>query len=405
MSESINGLNILPIHPFPARMAPSIVWENLPIGSKPLRILDPMAGSGTTLVITKARGHQAIGCDIDPLAVMIARAWCTNIEVEKLTKLAESILRQAVERADRLSLDTAYPPQADDETKQFIEFWFDDNNRIRLTALSDCISQIENQNDKNILFTAFSRLIITKISGVSLAMDVSHSRPHRKYEKAPINPFDKFLNAVDYIIKKAPFRDNDLSLPPVHIIKGDARSIPIESDSIDLIITSPPYLNAIDYIRGHKLSLVWMGHLIKNLRAIRSNNIGTEYSLLTIENNEYSGILSHIGDVSNMKSYGYNMIIHYLNDMGTAISECRRVLKGQGSAIFVIGNSAIHGIPVKNSEALIRLAINRGFKLESMLSRSIPESKRYLPPPNSDTAGDKMSTRMREEVILKFVVV
>ena len=54
------------------------------------------------------------------------------------------------------------------------------------------------------------------------------------------------------------------------------QSIPIKDGIADLVVTSPPYLNAIDYLRGHKLSLVWMGHQIEELRELRSANIGSE---------------------------------------------------------------------------------------------------------------------------------
>ncbi len=63
------------VHPFPARMAPSIVWDRLLAKNTPLKILDPMAGSGTTLVIARSRGHAAYGVDRDPLAILIAKLY------------------------------------------------------------------------------------------------------------------------------------------------------------------------------------------------------------------------------------------------------------------------------------------------------------------------------------------
>jgi DNA modification methylase len=404
MTEAFIASQIQPIHPFPARMAPSIVWSNLPSNKKPLFILDPMAGSGTSLVIARAQGHQAIGCDTDPLAVMIARSWCSDVSSVEFPQHARSVLDEAVKKAKELNPATAYPHRADDETKQFIDFWFDDNCRIQLTALSRCISQVNKSDEKNLLWTAFSRLIITKTKGASLAMDVSHSRPHRKYEKAPINPFDKFLSSVNYIIKKAPFRDNTAQLAPAIVARGDARSLSFKDNTIDMVITSPPYLNAIDYMRGHKLSLVWMGYSIRSLRSVRSSNIGSENSTSLTATDEIQNILKKLGNIDNLQSKYRNMILRYLDDINLTLSECRRVLKDNGQAIFVIGNSAINGVEIKNSEALIILAQKRGLKLVSMSSRPIPESKRYLPPPDSISAGEKMSNRMREEVVLRFIM-
>src|SRR5260370_9662861 len=64
--------------------------------------------------------------------------------------------------------------------------------------------------------------------------------------------------------------------PAASIRRGDARHLPVKTASIDLVITSPPYLNAIDYIRCSKFSLVWMGYSIGELRQLRTHSLGTE---------------------------------------------------------------------------------------------------------------------------------
>src|SRR5688572_23760943 len=98
-----------PIHPFPARMASSIAWKNIPQKKeKPILILDPMAGSGTTLVAAQAKGHNSVGFDRDPLSVMMARVWCTGGSREKIILIANQVLASAQKRR-RLSLASAYP--------------------------------------------------------------------------------------------------------------------------------------------------------------------------------------------------------------------------------------------------------------------------------------------------------
>ena len=64
--------------------------------------------------------------------------------------------------------------------------------------------------------------------------------------------------------------------PSTSIHAGDARNLPLKDGSVDLVLTSPPYLNAIDYMRCSKFSLVWMGHSIGGLRRIRTDSIGSE---------------------------------------------------------------------------------------------------------------------------------
>src|SRR5882672_190539 len=188
-----------PIHPFPARMASEIVWRKLPERARRLSVLDPMAGSGTTLVAARMRGHEAVGFDRDPLAVLIAGAWASDVDAEATEKKARQVLSRAKDRAEKIKQRDAYPRGANDETKEFIRYWFDLTNRRQLAALADSISHTHDEQIKRLLWCAFSRLIITKQSGVSLAMDISHSRPHKTYTKAPINAFDHFSRAIKQI--------------------------------------------------------------------------------------------------------------------------------------------------------------------------------------------------------------
>jgi hypothetical protein len=253
-------------------MAPEVVWSELPRASSPLRILDPMAGSGTTLVTARMRGHNAIGFDSDPLAVLLSSAWTTTVQTKKLEVKAAQILTRA-----RSVAGGSYPPKADKETRDFIRYWFDPTNRVQLTALSVAISRVKDAPVRNVMWCAFSRMIITKQSGVSLAMDVSHSRPHKKYDKAPVRAFEQFPRAVAQLLKSAPFsKEPAENQPPASVQKADARDLPLRGGTVDVVITSPPYLNAIDYLRGHKLSLVWMGYSVSELRSLRSGNIGSE---------------------------------------------------------------------------------------------------------------------------------
>ncbi len=406
MISATQKAHIRPVHPFPARMAPSIVWDCLPKTDRPLKILDPMSGSGTTLVCAREKGHFAIGCDTDPLALLIARAWCSDIDPEGVNHRVILVLERARNLADQLDYKGAYPKGADDETRNFINFWFDDESRRQLTALSTCIARVRPESERILLWCAFSRLIITKSAGVSLAIDVSHSRPHKVYQTAPIRPFDKFIKAAEYVVKNSPFQISDISKrrsPFANIRMGDARCLPIDSKSVDMIITSPPYLNAIDYLRGHKLSLVWMGHCIENIRHLRSENIGSEISGHPQMEKAILGAMKAMGKMRDLDNRQVGMLKRYACDMNNVLRECARVLKRSGNAIFVIGDSTLKGVFIKNSDVLTKLAANHGFSLTSREVRPIEENRRYLPPPNSQQSGRELQGRMREEVILKFI--
>ena len=382
-------------------MSPDIVWEELSDSHPSLRVLDPMSGSGTTLVTAKLRGHRAIGFDRDPLAVLIARAWLTNIEPLEVISKASEVLIRARSRAKEMAIADAYPRAADDETRAFVRYWFDTTNRIHLAALSETISRLHNPSLRDLMWCAFSRLIITKQIGVSLAMDVSHSRPHRCYEKAPIMAFDFFERAVNHVVEHSPFTKENAKQYKASVTFADARKLPIGDSSVDIVITSPPYLNAIDYIRGHKFSLIWMGHSLEELRNVRSTNVGRE-TIAKVNAGEVAtdNIMQMMCSVNELSNRNAGMLRGYVHDMRSVLSETRRVLRPDGKAVFVVGNCNLRETFVQNSKCIEGLADELGMVVSKIRSRPLPENRRYLPPPEASGAGKALNKRMREEVIL-----
>lgn len=391
---------IKPIHPFPARMAPELALAAMPEESGPIRVLDPMVGSGTTLVVARMRGHEAIGFDRDPLAVLIARTWAADIDRSQVEKKANEVLERAKSRLRVFNSKTAYPENADEETKEFLKFWFDAENRKELSALAVSIAGIRDEELRNVLWCAFSRLIITKKAGVSLAMDVSHSRPHRFFDKAPRRAFEYFIHSVKRVTEAAPFNEKTQK-PRVTVNDADARNMPLSDGSIDLIITSPPYLNAIDYIRGHRLSLVWMGHSMASLRMLRATNVGTETAGKFAESDKSAeAVMERMcsGEPLDVRHQG--MLMRYVRDLRTLLKECYRVLTNDGRGVFVVGDCNLRKTFVANSIAIEILSCEVGFRLAELRRRPLPENRRYLPPPDAKSAGDLLQKRMREEVIL-----
>ena len=392
------------IHPFPARMAPSIALEALNGSERPLRVLDPMTGSGTVLAVARASGHKALGIDSDPLAVLLSRVWTTPVDPETVQCAAREVLKEARGVFRTLSQSQGYPTGSDDETRSFIRFWFDGYVRRQLAALAARISEVPEVSTQEVLWCALSRLIISKQAGASRAMDLSHSRPHRAYEYGPVKPFNVFEAAVRRVVENCPRRNAKGVGPAASVQQGDARRLPFRSNSIDFVITSPPYLNAIDYLRCSKFSLVWMGFRIPALRDIRAENIGTECAA-PIFDDDLADILHAMCDPSELSSRDQRLLARYAHDMQSAIREVSRVLRPHGRAVYVIGDSTIRGTFVQNSEALIELARIAGLSLRSRTTRELPPNRRYLPPPTSHGAGRNLQARMRTEVILDFEVV
>jgi len=391
-----------PIHPFPARMAPGIALQALG-DQRPLSVLDPMAGSGTVLAVARAKGHHAYGFDLDPLAVLLAGVWTRTVDPARVVDKAEQVLSRARARIQQLSTAQAYPADSDEETRSFIRYWFDDYVRRQLAALAYSIGRTHEVAVREVLWSAFSRLIITKQAGASLAMDLSHSRPHKKFSRAPIKPFNRFADAVDLVVSNCP-QTNTGPVGPVAVARqGDARKLKIATTSIDLVLTSPPYLNAIDYLRCSKFSLVWMGHTVSELRRIRAQSVGTEASSQqALDAAWVQALIRQLRIKPRLSARDHALLSTYAWDMGHAMGEVSRVLKRGGRAVYVVGDSTIRGTFIRNSAIIAAVALRNGLSLESRRSRTLPANRRYLPPPAQDGAKFMLNGRMRREVIVEF---
>jgi hypothetical protein len=392
-----------PVHPFPARMAPGIALEALGESDRPLSVLDPMAGSGTVLAVARSKGHKAFGVDLDPLAVLLAGVWTRTIDPKQANEKAAEVLSRARARMKCLSVAQAYPSSSDAETRSFIRYWFDDYARRQLSALSFSIMHVRDRSIRDALWCGFSRLIITKQAGASLAMDLSHSRPHREFERAPIKPFNRFTNAVAHVVSNCPHAGGE-AVGPVTVVKhGDARKLEIEDQSIDLVLTSPPYLNAIDYIRCSKFSLVWMGYCSHELRQIRADSVGTEASSQEAMDAEWvQAMIKQLGLKPALSTRNHALLATYAWDMGRAMAEVSRVLKKGGRAVYVVGESTSKGTFIRNSKIVTAVAERHGLKLVARHSRALPANRRYLPPPTKGGKAAMLDARMRREVIVEL---
>ncbi len=307
----------------------------------------------------------------------------------KIGKKAAEILEEARAVADGVPLEWL-----DEETEEFVERWFADPQRADLARLASILHGRVGAT-ADVCRVALSRTIITKDRGASLARDVSHSRPHRAWDTNDYDVFAGFERAVSFILRR--LRENP---PPggASVRLGDARDLDLPAESVDAVVTSPPYLNAIDYLRGHRMSLVWLGHTIGELRAVRADEIGAERGLK--EEPDLDHALAHMGEVDRLPASTVRVIKRFVVDLRTLLGSIHRVVKPGGRVVVVIGNCSIRGVFLKNDVAVEDAAVAAGFRLDHRTERELPENRRYLPPPSSGTSDLKQ--RMRTETVLYF---
>ncbi len=392
---------IRPIHPFPARMAPDIALNQLKLVAPGATILDPMAGSGTVLRQATHTGHMAIGFDMDPLAVLMSRVWTTKIDLNMAFDALEDVMKRVLDtRSADVVLDNI---DGDVKTDSFVKFWFDIPQRTDLRRVTYVLNKLSETNAAlaDLYRVAMSRIIITKSKGASLARDVSHSRPHKSWDTSDfevVPAFERSAKRVIHLLKQHPPEGRAM------VSRGDARNLAeVAADSIDMVLTSPPYLNAIDYMRGHRMSLVWLGHKVGELSSIRSSNIGAERAPDVKEApEEVTAVMRAMCAEGSLPRAKMRMVERYAGDLLGMMAEVSRVLKSSGQAVMVVGNSTLQGTFVENSAGVKKAAETNGLRLACPPQvRELPNQHRYLPMPIGDCLAP-LSKRMRSETILTF---
>lgn len=380
------------IHPFPARMAPELVSRSLKEVSAGGRVLDPMCGSGTVARAAVEAGLRCVGRDVDPLAVLMARAWTTPVDAEAVPAAAEDLVCEAKALADG---EIERP--ADPETLRFIAYWFASQQEDELARLATVLRR-RGQPLRDVLAVALSRIIVSKEMMASLARDTSHSRPHKVADTNDFDVHAGFLRSARLVATRlAPGRIRERA----DVRLGDARTLDdVEDASINLVLTSPPYLNAIDYLRGHRLALVWLGHEVGSLRAVRAGSVGTERALPAADARVDVARFVLDSGASTLASRHQGWIRRYAADMTAVLRQLARVIKRSGRVVLVLGNSFLRGAAIDNAGLVESLARNVGFETTSRSRREIPARRRYLPPPGAGVGA--LDARMRTETVLAF---
>jgi SAM-dependent methyltransferase len=380
-------------------MAPDTVARWLKALRAGARVLDPMCGSGVVVRQSALLGHHAKGFDIDPLAVLMSKVWTRKGKHTALRDAASGVIARA-ERLGRFShLDLPWIAECT-ETQAFIQYWFAEPQRSDLARLAQEIERLRKGDDRwvcDALQLALSRIIVTKHAGASLAWDVSHSRPHRMRNDNDFDVYEGFRKGASRL---ADLLDHE-SLPKGGTVKcGDCRNLSgVKRESIDAVVTSPPYLNAIDYLRGHKLSLVWMGHTIPALRDIRAGAVGTERAGSQIRSRQAADLESGVRSICKLPQRQRSIVHKYAQDAALMIAEMRRVLKPDGLMVLVLGDSKLRGVPVYNSRIFKHIATQNGFVLEEERRRPLQSDRRYLPIASASAA---LAKRMKVEVLQAY---
>ncbi len=303
-TRSVNQYLTHWIYPYKGKFHPQMVRALLNIigANSGDTVLDPFVGSGTTALEAQILGVHCIGIDVSPLCVLQSKVKTESIVVlPQIVAWREEVLK-------RMEPSLFHP---------------------RGETIDEGLHQIPEERVRN--FYQMARLVATS----------DHARRGKNLASAFVKNVDLMIASVsDYAEVTSAL---GLALGRVDIRVGDARALPLETASIDGIVTSPPYSIALDYVSNDAHALREMGY---DLSEIREEFIG-------------------------VRGKGKARIRLYNEDMEKALREMHRVLKPGKCAAIVIGNATYLGQEVRTVELVMECAQETGFALVQNIDKVI----------------------------------
>ena len=294
-------------------------------------VLDPFMGVGTTPLTCREIGVNTIGVEISPLFKLISQAKIEDYDVEEVKRYYMDIR----EHRERVDLSSVHP---------LLKRAFTKNNLIDIFRVRAAVEKIPKEKYRNLFYVA----ILSAANKSSLLIkDGSKLKPRRDKH---IPPFREMFNrTVKMFIKD--IKETELKNVSYHLYQGDARSLSmIDDESIDVIITSPPYLNKIEYTVVYEIEYLLL-YGDKSVNPIRS----------------YIGITYSRSDVLKLNRIGGEKLppaaLAYFKDMYSSLEEMHRVLRRGGRIALVVGQGIFPDRVVESDRILARMARDIGFKI------------------------------------------
>ena len=309
-------------------------------------ILDPMCGSGTTLIEAALTGRVGFGLDCDPLAVKLSRMKTNRLDPGKMKTALYRIVNNAF-------LSLMAPPDVfnqllqshySEESRHFFREHFCEESLHQLVCLIQEIQRLEEPALKNFFEVVFSSVIMTST-------------------KRPRDTVKFFLEKGSHAMHS--MQEFQAAHGNAVVAGGDARILPIGDNTIDLVMTAPPYGNPAGGVLSHRSSLYWLGVKEESLTRYHHHSIGIQAirsETRAVQQDFFREGMMPAVDTDRKEATVGCILGQYFQDMAQVLSEMNRVLKPGKAAIMVVGTLRVQGIILQPHEILSELAEAVGFQ-------------------------------------------
>lgn len=390
-------------HEYKGRFYPQLVKSliNYSGAKKGEILLDPFCGSGTSLVESLLYGLNAVGTDINPIAYLIAKSKIRSLQIEP-KDLEKTMQQYAAFIGSNLDIDIkSFEHSLDID---YLQNWFPLENLKKVLVL---IRQIDKEVNDDIK-------LLLKVTLSNILRDFSYQDPtqlriRRRKDQPKKNIFEEFnKNLCSNINILRNFHNMNFEKRDTQIqnflcdVKNLQSGIGLKSNSIDLVITSPPYATALPYVDTDRISLFAFGYANskeafrqlektmignreitpKEREQLESEMIGSFINQL-LPNNvtkliEKIYLLNKDADVGFRRKNTACLLFKYFYDMKLALEQINQVLKPNKYAFTVVGNNRTTAggelIKIPTDDFIASIAEKVGFKFERKISLEVQKS-------------------------------
>lgn len=350
-------------------------------------VFDPFVGSGTTAVESIFQNRNFTGVEINPLSVMIANIKTRNYDLDILKSLEENIIK-CIEKDD-LPVDESEKPFCVNR-----EHWFKDYVQTELIKIQRNIPKavefipIEEQAKySDFLFGVLSAIVKQVSNADTMHVFPGISKRMRKLEsegKINIQPTETFKRGLKKRIAYVQeFGTHDAE---ANVILGSSSEYDFSNmaETVDLIVTNPPYISSVRYAETLKLELYWMGicKTQNDYMSLSNSMIGNDH----IKSKEhadkyytaYDFINSYIDQLYDIDTKQAKVVYDFFTLMEKVIVNMNTILKPNKKLVMKISDSKIRKIKIPTGYLLTKIAEQNGFKLVDVFNDKINENSRSL---------------------------
>lgn len=364
---------------YPAKMIPEMARFAIErVSDAGDLVVDPFCGCGTVQVEGSLLGRPTLGIDVNPIAVLLARAKSARFDAGRLRRHAT----EAIEGARR-NRHAEAPPSC------WVDYWFTRATLGKLRALASTIESRERISVKyRDLLRACLAVAVRRCSRADprspkpfISARARSTRVGRHFD-----PFAHFVEVVEELCVAGGDLQKRMASPPGTVtIQGDARHMDVYVDpSVDAFVTSPPYLSAQDYFRSTKLELAILGSISGDeVRLLGSRILGSGRGRRPRVDWDCVGWCpAAVSRLSSKDPRAAADVNSYLVGIRDVLRGMHALLRPGGMVCMVVGNSTLRGESLSVHRWVVRIGSAVGFSLfdhvvDRIRDRRIPPSRSH----------------------------